>query len=91
MAFSLHDFSLDTLTRMINGGEPDYQVMQLALRWYEKGVLVDTDMEAIAALIAEREAAREAAEQTSVDASEELPVDEAVAEDMTERTTEAAE
>lgn len=45
--FSLHDFVMKTLTKMKEGGEDEYKVMQYALKYYEKGVLEDTDLEEV--------------------------------------------
>ena len=58
--FSMHDFVMDTLRRMIAGGETDYRVMQYAAGWYERGTLVDADMVEVQTLIEERD--RKAAE-----------------------------
>lgn len=44
--FSLHDFIMKTLQGMATKYEY-WQVMQYALNWYEKGVLVDADLEKI--------------------------------------------
>lgn len=60
MTFSLTSFITDTLARMVEGGETDWRIMQYAASWYSKGVLEDADLEAVQALIAERE--RKAAE-----------------------------
>ena len=45
--FNLHDFVMKTLTKMKEGGEDEYKVMQYALKYYEKGVLEDTDLEEV--------------------------------------------
>jgi adenine C2-methylase RlmN of 23S rRNA A2503 and tRNA A37 len=45
--FNLHDFVMKTLTKMKEGGEDEYRVMQYALKYYEKGVLEDTDLEEV--------------------------------------------
>lgn len=45
--FNLHDFVMKTLTKMKEGGEDEYKVMQYALKYYEKGVLEDADLEEV--------------------------------------------
>ena len=41
--FSLHDFIMKTLKGMF-GQYPDFQVMEFALNWYEKGKLTEEDL-----------------------------------------------
>ena len=64
--FSMHDFVMDTLRRMVTGGETDYRVMQYAAGWYERGTLVDADMQEVQTLIEERD--RKAAEDAAAEA-----------------------
>lgn len=64
--FSMHDFILDTLCRMIAGGETDYRVMQYAAGWYDRGTLVDADMQEVQTRIEERD--RKAAEDAAAEA-----------------------
>lgn len=64
--FSMQDFVMDTLRRMIAGGETDYRVMQYAAGWYDRGTLVDVDMQEVQTLIEERD--RKAAEDAEADA-----------------------
>ena len=63
--FSMHDFVMDTLRRMIAGGETDYRVMQYAAGWYDRGTLVDADMQEVQTLIEERD--RKAAEDAAAE------------------------
>lgn len=42
--FSLKSFVMRTLESMKSGGEDEYKVMQYALKYYEKGVLVEDDL-----------------------------------------------
>ena len=63
--FSMHDFVMDTLRRMIAGGETDYRAMQYAAGWYERGTLVDADMVEVQTLIEERD--RKAAEDAAAE------------------------
>lgn len=44
MRFSLNNFVMRTLTAMRNGGEDEYKVMQYALKYYERGVLIEENM-----------------------------------------------
>lgn len=64
--FSMQDFVVDTLCRMIAGGETDYRIMQYAAGWYERGTLVDADMQEVQTLIEERD--HKAAEDTAAEA-----------------------
>lgn len=64
--FSMQDFVMDTLRRMISGDETDYRVMQYAAGWYERGPLADADMVEVQTLIEERD--RKAAEDTAAEA-----------------------
>lgn len=64
--FSMQDFVMDTLRRMVTGGETDYRVMQYAAGWYERGTLVDADMQEVQTLIEERD--RKAAEDAAAEA-----------------------
>lgn len=57
--FSLHDFVMKTLTKMKEAGEDEYKVMQYALKYYEKGVLEDTDLEEVQGWFEEKEVADE--------------------------------
>ncbi|SCI19736.1 Uncharacterised protein [uncultured Ruminococcus sp.] len=44
MKFSLKNFVMKTLTSMKEAGEDEYKIMQYALKYYEKGVLVEEDL-----------------------------------------------
>ena len=48
--FSLNDFLMKTLRGMV-GHYPDFQVREYASNWYAKGVLTETDLAEIDALI----------------------------------------
>ena len=45
--FNLNEFVMKTLTSMKNGGEDEYKIMQYALKYYEKNVLTEEDMEKV--------------------------------------------
>lgn len=62
--FNLHDFVMKTLTKMKEGGEDEYKVMQYALKYYEKGVLEDTDLEEVQKWFEEEEKKEEFVEPT---------------------------
>ena len=64
--FSMQDFVMDTLRRMVTGGETDYRVMRYAAGWYERGTLTDDDMVEVQTLIEERD--RKAAEDAAAEA-----------------------
>ena len=44
MKFSLKKFVMKTLTSMKDAGEDEYKIMQYALKYYEKGVLMEEDL-----------------------------------------------
>lgn len=44
MKFSLKNFVMKTLTSMKEAGEDEYKIMQYALKYYEKGVLMEEDL-----------------------------------------------
>lgn len=48
--FSMHDYVMTMLKGMI-GNKPDWQVMQYALNWFEKGVLTEADLAEIDELL----------------------------------------
>lgn len=41
--FNIHDYIMKTLRGMV-GNYPDFQIMEYALNWYEKGKLTETDL-----------------------------------------------
>ena len=45
--FSLKSFVMRTLESMKSGGEDEYRIMQYALKYYEKGVLTEENLEEI--------------------------------------------
>lgn len=44
MKFSLKNFVMKTLTSMKEAGEDEYKIMQYALKYYEKCVLMEEDL-----------------------------------------------
>ena len=44
MKFSLKKFVMKTLTSIKEAGEDEYKIMQYALKYYEKGVLMEEDL-----------------------------------------------
>lgn len=62
--FSLRNFVMKTLQSMKDGGEDEYKVMQYALKYYEKGVLEDTDLEEVQKWFEEEEKKEEVVEPT---------------------------
>lgn len=44
MKFSLKNFVMKTLSSMKEAGEDEYKIMQYALKYYEKGVLMEEDL-----------------------------------------------
>lgn len=67
--FNMRDFILKMLDEGI-GKEPDYKVRENALKWYERGTLVQADLEAIDNLIEERNKPIE--EQVSKETSDDV-------------------
>ena len=45
--FHLNTFVMKTLESMKNGGEDEYKIMQYALKYYEKDVLTEENMEKV--------------------------------------------
>lgn len=45
--FSLRNFVMKTLQSMKDGGEDEYKIMQYALKYYEKDVLTEDDLEEV--------------------------------------------
>lgn len=41
--FNIHDYIMKTLRGMV-GNYPDFQIMEYALNWYEKGKLTEADL-----------------------------------------------
>lgn len=41
--FNIHDYIMKTLRGMV-GHYPDFQIMEYALNWYEKGKLTEEDL-----------------------------------------------
>lgn len=41
--FNIHDYIMKTLRGMV-GHYPDFQIMEYALNWYEKGKLTEDDL-----------------------------------------------
>ena len=58
MNFSLKNFVMDGLRGAI-GKMPDFKVVLSAVGWHEKGVLAESDLAEIEALIAEKNAPKE--------------------------------
>lgn len=65
----LRNYILTIIDKMINSNkEDDYKIMNYALGWYEKDVLVQADLVAVQELIAAKnsEATKEPAEEIEV-------------------------
>ena len=58
MAFNQHEFVLKTLNESI-GKQPDYQIRESALKWSEKGVLTESDLESLESLLTQKNAGAE--------------------------------
>ena len=69
--FDLRNYILKLLDGSI-GKEPDYKVRENALKWFERGTLVQADLEAIDQLI---EAQYETEEQEEVSQEETEPIE----------------
>lgn len=57
--FNLNTFVIKTLESMKNGGEDEYKIMQYALKYYEKDVLTEEDMEKVQSWFEEPEESEE--------------------------------
>lgn len=57
--FNLNTFVMKTLESMKNGGEDEYKIMQYALKYYEKDVLTEEDMEKVQSWFEEPEESEE--------------------------------
>lgn len=69
----LRNYILTIIDKMINSNrEDDYKIMNYALGWYEKDVLVQADLEAVQELIAAKN--NEATEETAEESAEEIEV-----------------
>ena len=64
--FSLNDFVMKTVKGMI-GNYPDFQAMEYALNWYTKGVLTESNLAEIEALIEEKNYPKELKIEESAD------------------------
>lgn len=53
--FNLNTFVMKTLESMKNGSEDEYKIMQYALKYYEKDVLTEEDMEKVQSWFEESE------------------------------------
>ena len=60
--FNLNTFVMKTLESMKNGGEDEYKIMQYALKYYEKDVLTEEDMEKVQSWFEESEETSEESE-----------------------------
>lgn len=63
--FNLHDFVLKTLKKMKEANEDEYKVLQYSLKYYEKGVLEDTDLEEVQKWFEDDEKKEEVSEPTT--------------------------
>lgn len=60
----LRNFVLDIINKMIESNkEDDYKIMNYALGWYEKNVLVQADLEAVQELITAKNTTSEETEE----------------------------
>lgn len=83
--FKIRDYILKMLDESI-GKEPDYKVRENALKYHEKGVLVQADLEAIDNLIEERHKPIE--EQIGEEIQQEFPIDIEIPEENLENSDE---
>ena len=64
--FKLNDYIMKLIKEMI-GKEADYKVRELALGWFSKGVLAETDLAEIDTLIEEKNTAENTTESAEID------------------------
>lgn len=70
--FNLNTFVMKTLESMKNGGENEYKIMQYALKYYEKDVLAEDDMEKVQSWFEEPEETPEESEDADTEEPEEM-------------------
>ena len=70
--FNLNTFVMKTLESMKNGGEDEYKIMQYALKYYEKDVLTEEDMEKVQSWFEESEETSEESEDADTEEPEEM-------------------
>ena len=70
--FNLNTFVMKTLESMKNGGEDEYKIMQYALKYYEKDVLTEENMEKVQSWFEETEEQPEESEEVDTEEPEEM-------------------
>lgn len=70
--FNLNTFVMKTLESMKNGGENEYKIMQYALKYYEKDVLAEDDMEKVQSWFEETEEQPEESEEVDTEEPEKM-------------------
>lgn len=70
--FNLNTFVMKTLESMKNGGEDEYKIMQYALKYYEKDVLTEDDMEKVQSWFEETEEQPEESEEVDTEEPEKM-------------------
>lgn len=60
--FNIHDYIMKTLRGMV-GNYPDFQIMEYALKWYEKGKLTEVDLAEVESWFEPEETVEEPAEE----------------------------
>lgn len=59
----LRNFVMTTILKMIDSDRPEWEVRQLALGWYTKGVLTEEDLQTIDDKYKEKEVPEETSEE----------------------------
>lgn len=70
--FNLNTFVMKTLESMKNGGEDEYKIMQYALKYYEKDVLTEENMEKVQSWFEETEEQPEESEEVDTEEPEKM-------------------
>lgn len=67
----LRNFVMTTILKMIDSDRPEWEVRQLALGWYTKGVLTEADLQTIDDKYKEKEVPEETPEELAEENIEE--------------------
>lgn len=63
----LRNFVMTTILKMIDSDRPEWEVRQLALGWYTKGVLTEEDLQTIEDKYKEKEKLEETPEEPTIE------------------------
>ena len=67
----LRNFVMTTILKMIESDRPEWEVRQIALGWYTKGILTEEDLQTIDEKYKEKEVPEETTEEPAIENVEE--------------------